>query len=63
MKGWYIALAVAGILAGCDLAPVYDPPHSLLPDSYQGSGAFRVAQPEDALSARGDWWRLFGAEQ
>ena len=63
MKGLCTALAVAGILAGCDLAPVYDPPHTLLPDSYQGSGAFRVAQPEDALSARGDWWKLFGDEQ
>jgi outer membrane protein, multidrug efflux system len=63
MKGWCIALAVAGILAGCNLAPVYDPPHTLLPDSYQGSGAFRVAQPEEALSPRGDWWTLFGDEE
>src|SRR6202789_304849 len=60
MKGRCIALAVAGILAGCNLAPVYDQPHYLLPDSYQGSGAFRVAQPQDALSPRGDWWTLFG---
>jgi multidrug efflux system outer membrane protein len=63
MKGWCTALAGAGILAGCNLAPVYDPPHTLLPDSYQGSGAFQVAQPQDALSPRGDWWRLFGDEQ
>src|ERR1700678_1450036 len=63
MKGWCTALAVAGILAGCDLAPVYDPPRYLLPVSYQGSGAFRVAQPEDALPPRGDWWTLFGDEQ
>jgi multidrug efflux system outer membrane protein len=63
MKGWCTALAVAGLLAGCDLAPVYDPPQTLLPDSYQGSGAFRVAQPEDTLSPRGDWWTLFGDEQ
>src|SRR3984885_10376291 len=63
MKGWCTVLAVAGTLAGCDLAPTYDPPHTLLPDSYQGSGAFRVAQPEDALSPRGDWWTLFGDEQ
>ncbi|MGO9935392.1 MAG: efflux transporter outer membrane subunit [Steroidobacteraceae bacterium] len=63
MKGWCTALAVAGILAGCNLAPVYDPPHYLLPDSYQGSGAFRLAQPQDALSARGDWWTLFGDER
>src|ERR1700679_1116120 len=63
MKGRCIALAVAGILAGCDLAPVYKQPHYLLPDSYQGSGAFRVAQPQEALSPRGDWWTLFGDEQ
>jgi multidrug efflux system outer membrane protein len=63
MKRCYTALAVAGILAGCNLAPTYDPPHTLLPDSYQGSGAFRVAQPEEALSPRGDWWTLFGDEQ
>src|ERR1700677_3294454 len=63
MKGWCTALAVAGILTGCNLAPAYDPPHYLLPDSYQGSGAFRVAQPQEALSPRGDWWTLFGDEQ
>ena len=63
MKGWCTALAVAEILAGCDLAPVYDPPRYLLPDSYPGSGPFRVAQPQDALSPRGDWWTLFGDEQ
>src|SRR6202453_2157178 len=63
MKGWCIALAVAGILTGCNLAPAYDPPHYLLPGSYQGSGAFRVAQPQDASSPRGDWWTLFGDEE
>jgi multidrug efflux system outer membrane protein len=52
-----------GLLAGCDLAPVYDPPHFILPDSYQGSGPFGVAHPDDVLSARGDWWTLFGDEQ
>jgi len=63
MKARCVALAVAGILAGCDLAPAYKQPHYLLPDSYQGSGAFRVAQPQDALSPRGDWWTLFGDEE
>src|ERR1700721_4440893 len=63
MKGWCTALAGAGVLPGCNLAPAYDPPHYLLPDSYQGSGAFRVAQPQDALSPRGDWWSLFGDEE
>ena len=27
-----------GLLSGCDLAPVYEPPHFILPASYQGSG-------------------------
>src|SRR5580700_4767267 len=51
------------VLSGCDLAPVYDPPHFTLPASYQGSGPFRVAHPDAALSPRGDWWTLFGDEQ
>jgi len=51
------------LLAGCDLAPVYDPPHFILPDSYQGSGPFRVANPDEALSPRADWWTLFGDAQ
>ena len=56
------SLAVA-LLSGCDLAPVYDPPHFILPASYQGSGPFEVAHPEAALSPRGDWWTLFGDAQ
>jgi outer membrane protein, multidrug efflux system len=58
-----IASFAVAVLSGCNLAPVYDPPHYLLPDSYQGSGVFRVAQPQDAVSLRGDWWTLFGDEQ
>jgi NodT family efflux transporter outer membrane factor (OMF) lipoprotein len=56
------SLAVA-LLSACDLAPVYEPPHFILPDSYQGSGPFEVAHPEAALSPRGDWWTLFGDAQ
>jgi NodT family efflux transporter outer membrane factor (OMF) lipoprotein len=66
MKRHAIALTASvavGLLSGCDLAPVYDPPHFILPASYQGSGPFRVAHPEEALSARGDWWTLFGDQQ
>jgi multidrug efflux system outer membrane protein len=60
-----VMLASLGLslLAGCDLAPVYDPPHFILPESYQGSGPFRVANPDEALSPRADWWTLFGDEQ
>jgi NodT family efflux transporter outer membrane factor (OMF) lipoprotein len=51
------------VLAGCDLAPVYDAPHYILPRSYRGTSPFRVARPEDGLSTRGDWWKLLGDEQ
>ena len=62
----YAAALIASLgvgLSGCNLAPVYDPPHFILPDSYQGSGPFRVAHPDEALSPRGDWWTLLGDEQ
>jgi outer membrane protein, multidrug efflux system len=57
-----VRLAALGavLLSGCDLAPVYDPPHLLLPDSYQGTSPFQVAHPEAESSSRGDWWVLFG---
>jgi NodT family efflux transporter outer membrane factor (OMF) lipoprotein len=58
-----VASLGVGLLTGCDLAPVYDPPHFILPASYQGSGPFRVAHPQEALSPRGDWWTLFGDQQ
>src|ERR1700722_12949105 len=58
-----VAALSAGLLSGCNLAPVYDPPHFDLPVSYQGSDHFRVANPDEALSPRGDWWTLFGDEQ
>jgi len=46
-------------LGGCDLAPAYHPPEMILPASYQGSGPFHVAQPQDQLP-RGPWWQMFG---
>ena len=58
-----IATLAGAVVTGCDLAPVYDPPHYMLPDSYQGSGPFRVASPPGQLSPRGDWWRLLNDEQ
>jgi len=53
----------ATLLAGCQLAPKYDPPHLLLPDSYQGSGPFRQANPDSLSSPQGDWWTLFDDPQ
>lgn len=64
MKALAIALLASSsglaLLTGCNLAPVYDPPRFILPASYQGSGPFTVANPDQALSPRGDWWTLFG---
>ena len=51
------------LLSGCELAPVYEPPHFILPESYQGSGPFQVANPDETFSPRGDWWTLFGDPQ
>jgi NodT family efflux transporter outer membrane factor (OMF) lipoprotein len=45
-------------LAGCDLAPVYRPPATVVPASYQGSGPFTLARPQDQLP-RGPWWEAF----
>jgi multidrug efflux system outer membrane protein len=55
-------IAAFGVVfvSGCNLAPVYDPPHLLLPASYQGTAPFQVAHPDAELSSRGDWWTLFG---
>ena len=47
------------LLVGCDLAPRYQQPRFILPDTYQGSGPFHVAHPDAELSLRGDWWTLF----
>ena len=55
MVAWLCGLS----LSGCDLAPVYSPPHYVLPESYKGSGPFQVAQPDQVLSPRGDWWTMF----
>jgi outer membrane protein, multidrug efflux system len=52
--------AVLALASGCDLAPVYKPPKFVLPESYQGSAPFGVADPEVAASPRGDWWTSFG---
>lgn len=54
-----LCLTSLGLLSSCDLAPVYQPPHLVLPASYQGSGPFVVARPQDQL-ARGPWWQMFG---
>ncbi len=61
-RGWLrrvLAGATALGVAGCDLAPAYQPPRFVLPASWQGNGPFRVAAPAD-LASRGAWWAVFG---
>jgi len=45
-------------LTSCDLAPTYHPTTLVLPASYQGSGPFTLARPQDQLP-RGPWWEAF----
>ena len=47
------------ILAGCNVAPKYEPPQVSLPAHFKTSGPWREARPRDG-EARGAWWRLFG---
>ena len=56
------AWAALALLNGCDLAPVYTPPQTLLPEQYQGSGPFIMARPQDQL-LHGPWWQMFGDAQ
>jgi len=58
-----LAWLATEVLAGCNLAPVYDPPHYVLPDDYQGSAPFGVATPDKALLSHSDWWGLLGDER
>ena len=51
------ALAALLALAGCDLAPVYQPPHDIVPATWKGQGVFRQARPGGDLLPT-DWWRL-----
>jgi outer membrane protein, multidrug efflux system len=54
--------AGVSLLSGCNLAPRYEPPHFVMPESYQGSAPFRPAHP-DSATLREDWWTLFGDTQ
>lgn len=50
-----IALAAAGGLGACSLAPRYAAPPVAIPSSFGGEGAWQSATPQDHL-ARGSWW-------
>lgn len=46
------------LLAGCDLAPTYHSPRTVLPADWKGDGIWKLATPSDA-AIRGDWWTGF----
>ena len=54
-----VAAVVLAGLAGCSLAPPYEPPHYVLPAEWRGQRPFGVANPSDTLP-RGPWWEQFG---
>ncbi|WP_460900715.1 efflux transporter outer membrane subunit [Paraburkholderia jirisanensis] len=56
------AFAIALLMTGCELAPVYRPPQMILPASYQGDGPFVKADPSEQLQ-HGPWWRMYGDAQ
>jgi NodT family efflux transporter outer membrane factor (OMF) lipoprotein len=46
-------------IAGCSLAPPYQPPLTPTPLAYKEDGPWTQAAPADGLQ-RGPWWRAFG---
>ncbi|CAI3924717.1 Outer membrane protein TolC (TolC) (PDB:1EK9) [Commensalibacter communis] len=46
------------MLSACDLAPEYKQPQYALPDTWQGTAPFHVAQPLDEIP-KGTWWTVF----
>ena len=63
LRALAVALACAGLLGACTVAPVYQVPATPVPASFKEAGAlWQTAQPNDALE-RGEWWSLFGDAQ
>ena len=51
--------AVLALLAGCSLAPAYNPPAMTAPATFKEAAGWAAAAPADA-APRGSWWTMFG---
>ena len=51
-------LPACGWFPAVNLAPKYEPPQYVVPDSWHGSSPFVEAKPADG-ALRPDWWKLF----
>jgi NodT family efflux transporter outer membrane factor (OMF) lipoprotein len=69
-RGAIITCAAALALAGCDLAPHYEPPKTdaaggfkeAVPNTSVDAQGWKVADPNDAV-LRGKWWELYNDSQ
>jgi multidrug efflux system outer membrane protein len=52
-------LSACGWFPAIDLAPKYEPPQYVVPDSWHGESPFVKANPSDE-ALRPDWWKLYG---
>jgi outer membrane protein, multidrug efflux system len=52
-------LSACGWFPAVDLAPKYEPPRYVVPESWHGSSPFVEVKPSDD-QLRPDWWKLFG---
>ncbi|MDN5940862.1 MAG: efflux transporter outer membrane subunit [Nitrospira sp.] len=53
------SLSACSWFPAVDLAPKYEPPQYVVPDSWHGSSPFVKVTPSDD-QLRPDWWKLFG---
>ncbi|WP_206997153.1 efflux transporter outer membrane subunit [Trinickia mobilis] len=53
-----IGLAVAALLSGCSLAPVYRVPPTAMPTAFKESGNWQLAKPADRIP-RDAWWSVY----
>ena len=59
MRNKRLAALVPVLLAGCSMAPDYQPAKTTVPAAYKEVAGWTAAQPMDA-APRGAWWHVFG---